>query len=129
MYFNVPQQSLIRNQERTPTSLFLSIIFIFHSAGFRIINVHNLHFNQLHLSSSVKQDLSCLIWRSCLPGNFVTFKWEQSIEKGDTLITLVLKCGCALHRKISHIMCRYLRDSLIYGYNNRFKISNAKCFQ
>lgn len=42
---------------------------------------------------------------------FVTFKWEQSIEKGDTLNTLLLKCGCALHRKISHTFWRYLRDS------------------
>jgi len=59
MHFNVPQQSLIRNQEWTPTSLFLSIIFIFHSAGFRII-IHNLHFNQLHLSSSVSSKISAV---------------------------------------------------------------------
>jgi len=106
------QQSLMKNQELTPTSLFLSIL-IFHSACFCVTHVFSCLFNKLHLYNNVTQISAgglLLVWK----GDFVTFE-------------IMYKLPTALYKK--HYNSTYHGDNLRSHYITLNAVIRPCCFR
>jgi len=89
-FVNVSQKSTMKNQEWTPTYLFLSI-FMFYSGWFWITHVFSLLFNKLHLYYSKAHRIQLFLLE------FVLLFLSGRLSSSFTFYFTVLRCVCATY--------------------------------